>query len=210
MKRTLRLGWYLGVVTALSLLAQQTIHAGDRSNGVDAFEIDAGGSLQRPTDYREWIFVGTPLTPNDMNNGKAAFPEFHSVYIHPSAWEQWKEFGRFPEGTILVKELISVGTKQAASGAGYFMGDFIGLEAAIKSERHFPDAPGNWGYFSFSSPDHRSLLSSTTAEPAANCNSCHQTRAQDDWVFTQHYPVMRSAKAAGERAGGGHDDRLKP
>ena len=41
------------------------------------------GELIRPTGYREWIYVGAPLTPNDMNNGKAAFPEFHNVYIDP-------------------------------------------------------------------------------------------------------------------------------
>ena len=30
------------------------------------------GQLERPTGYREWIYVGTPLTPNDLNDGKAA------------------------------------------------------------------------------------------------------------------------------------------
>ena len=37
------------------------------------------GKLERPTGYREWVYVGTPVTPNDMNNGKVAFPEFHNV-----------------------------------------------------------------------------------------------------------------------------------
>ena len=40
----------------------------------------------RPTDYREWIFVGAPVTPKDMNDGKPAFPEFHNVYIDPASW----------------------------------------------------------------------------------------------------------------------------
>mgnify|MGYP007132382116 CR=1 FL=1 len=36
------------------------------------------GQLDRPANYREWVYVGTPVTPNDMNDGKAAFPEhFH-------------------------------------------------------------------------------------------------------------------------------------
>ena len=29
------------------------------------------GELERPTGYRKWTYVGTPLTPNDMNDGKA-------------------------------------------------------------------------------------------------------------------------------------------
>ncbi len=35
----------------------------------------ADGKLNRPDiSYREWIFVGTPLTPNDMNPPEATFP----------------------------------------------------------------------------------------------------------------------------------------
>ena len=87
--------------------------------------------------------MGTPVTPNDMNNGKAAFPEFHNVYIDPLSSDHWKATGTWREGTILVKELINVGTKAAVSGNGYFMGEFIGLEATVKSSIHFPDEPGN-------------------------------------------------------------------
>src|SRR5215475_9458536 len=99
--------------------------------------------------YREWIFVGTPITPNDLNNGEAAFPEFHNVYINPSAWREWKKSGTFPEGTVMVKELTSVGAKQAASGNGYFEGEFAGLETSVKDSKRFPAEAKGWGYFSF-------------------------------------------------------------
>ncbi|MGI9262915.1 MAG: cytochrome P460 family protein, partial [Woeseiaceae bacterium] len=62
------------------------------------------GELERPTGYREWIYVGTPVTPNDMNDGKAAFPEHHNVYIDPESWAHWKETGEFRDSTILMKE----------------------------------------------------------------------------------------------------------
>ena len=39
--------------------------------------------LKRPTGYRHWVFIGSPVTPHDMNDGKAAFAEFHNVYINP-------------------------------------------------------------------------------------------------------------------------------
>ena len=166
------------------------------------------GALERPTGYREWVYVGTPVTPNDMNNGKAAFPEHHNVYIDPESWGHWKEFGKFRDGTILIKELVSVGTKSAVSGQGYFQGDFIGLEATIKSVAHFPDEPGNWAYYSFTTPDHKSLTESATAFPAAACNACHAASAADDFVFTQYYPVLRVGKGAGEIAAGGHKSNL--
>ena len=162
------------------------------------------GELQRPTGYREWVYVGTPVTPNEMNGGKAAFPEHHNVYIDPNSWAYWKETGVFRDGTILVKELVSVGSKAAVSGQGYFQGEFIGLEATIKSKSDFPDEPGNWAYFSFSGKGHKTLTPTATAFPSAACNACHQNAAADDFVFTQYYPVLSAGKGAGIKATGGH------
>lgn len=152
------------------------------------------GELQRPEGYREWIFVGTPVTPNDMNGGAAPFPEFHAVYVDPASWANWQRTGEFREGTILVKELISVGSKEAASGKGYFMGEFIGLEATVKNVSRFPNEPGNWAYFSFTNSDHKSLKKTAAAMPTDSCNACHEGAAAQDWVFTQYYPVLRAAK----------------
>ena len=167
------------------------------------------GQLERPTGFREWIYVGTPVTPNDMNGGKAAFPEFHNVYIDPKSWAHWKKTGNFREGTILIKELVSVGSKSATSGKGYFMGDFLGLEATIKSKKHFPKEPGNWAYYSFSTKDHKTLNKTAAMLPTASCNTaCHQAGAADDWVFTQHYPVLRAGKAAGDKGVGGKRTKL--
>jgi hypothetical protein len=173
-------------------------------------QFDDDGNLLRPTGYREWVFIGTPVTPNDMNAGMAPFPEFHAVYIDPDSWAHYKKTGEFRDGTILVKELISVGSKQATSGAGYFMGEYLGLEAAVKSKSHFAKEPGNWAYFSFTTPGSpmssdemrkgmrpgAPLKDKATAFPTAVCAGCHVASAAEDMVFTQFYPVARAAKAA--------------
>jgi len=159
--------------------------------------------LIRPTGYREWIFVGTPLTPNDMNNGKAAFPEFHNVYIDPVSWAHWKKTGEFPDGTLVMKELVSVGSKQATSGKGYFQGEYLGLEASLKSKKQFPDAPGNWGFFRFTIESSLDLRKTAAVEPEKNCSACHQASAATDQVFTQYYPVLRAAMGKGEAGTGG-------
>lgn len=143
-------------------------------------------------NYRRWVYVGTPLTPNDMNEPEAAFPEFHNVYIHPDDYNYWQQNGKWQDGTILVKELVLVGKKQEVSGNGYFMGDFTGLEVTIKDKKLFPDEPGNWAYFSFG---HTYPLAETAkAFPTAACNGCHAASAADDFVFTQDYPILRAAK----------------
>lgn len=153
--------------------------------------------------WREWPYVGTPLTPNALNGGEAPFPEFHSVYIDPVSWNHWRQTGEFREGTILAKELVTVyavdahpdGSTQQVSGRGYFMEDFAGFEIAYKSAAHFPEEPGNWAYFTFG--HHAPPYAPTTPKmPVESCNSCHQTSAADDFVFTQFYPVLRAAKHA--------------
>jgi hypothetical protein len=148
--------------------------------------------LERPTGYRKWTYIGTPVTPNDMNDGNAPFPEFHAVYMDPDAYNHYEKTGDFPDGTVIVKELVSVGDKEATSGKGYFMGDFIGLEVSIKDKTRFKDEPANWAYFSFG---HKyPLKEKAKAQPTSSCNECHEGNADDDWVFTQYYPVLRAAK----------------
>ena len=168
-----------------------------KSRQASAVRFNNDGELIRPTGYRKWTYVGTPVTPNDMNAGNAPFPEFHNVYMNPDAFDHYEKTGEFPNGTVLVKELVSVGDKEATSGKGYFMSEFIGLEVSVKDESRFKDEPGNWAYFSFG---HKyPLKEKAKAQPAASCNECHDGNADDNWVFTQYYPVLRAAKKSGTK-----------
>jgi len=160
--------------------------------GVASF--DPQGNMALPEEYREWVFVGATVTPNDMNGGKAAFPEFHHVYIDPGSYKQYQETGKFRDGTVLVKELASVGAKKGASGNGYFPGEFTGLAVSVKNSVRFAGEPGNWGFFNFSGEGGK-LKPSARAQPTEACSACHQKNAAQDSVFTQHYPVLRAAKA---------------
>src|SRR5215831_17936792 len=98
-------------------------------------EFTADGKLKQPVGYRKWVYIGTPLTPNDMNDGEASFPEFHEVYMDPESFAHYEKTGEFRDGTVLIKELSSVGSKEAPSGKGYFQGEFTGLEATIKDSK---------------------------------------------------------------------------
>ena len=153
-------------------------------------EFTSDGKLKRPVGYRKWVFIGEVITPNDLNGGEANFPEFHAVYMDPESFAEYEKTGKFRDGTVVVKELSSVGTKEATSGKGYFQGELTGLETAIKDSKRFKDEPGNVAYFSFG---HKYPLKAEVSKNAvASCNQCHQQNAKD-WVFSQHYPVLRAA-----------------
>ncbi len=192
-----KLLWACGLIMVVALVihfARMESVGATSSPALQAkpYSFDSQGRLIRPVGYRQWVYVGTPLTPNSLNPPEAAFPEFHNVYIDPVSYVHYAETGKFREGTILVKELVSVGSEDEVSGKGYFMGDFVGLEATIKDSDRFPNEPANWAYFSFghSYP----LAEAAEAFPAGACNACHEASAKDDWVFTQYYPVLRAAK----------------
>lgn len=165
-------------------------------------EFASDGKVKIPEDWRKWVYVGTPLTPNALNGGEAPFPEFHNVYIEPSAYAHWAKTGEFANGTQIAKELVLVrendndednGSTAEVSGVGYFQGEFHGLELTIKDTEKFPNEPGGWVYYSFG---HKAPPYAETAAafPTDSCNACHEANAAEDFVFTQFYPVLRAAK----------------
>ncbi|MEN1704399.1 MAG: cytochrome P460 family protein [Planctomycetota bacterium] len=175
-----------------------TIEAVYTNDGVnDLVTFTPGGELVQPEGYRRWVFVGSSVTPHDMNDGSAVFPEHHNTYLDPDSVDHYAETGEFRDGAILIKDLLSVGGKQSASGHGYFQGEHTAMGVMIKSAARFPDAPGNWGYFAF---DRDPEADRTRARPSAkevgsSCIGCHGF-ADTDSVFTGHYPVLRAMRDA--------------
>ena len=59
-------------VAALMFSASGQVQAGNDDKYEAQFNKD--GELIRPAGWREWVFVGSPLTPNSLNSGAASFP----------------------------------------------------------------------------------------------------------------------------------------
>lgn len=188
-----------------TLMQSTTIAAGLLVAGVAAAEGSASigaaifnpqGELVLPEGFREWVFIGAPLTPHGLNNGKAGFPEFHHVYVNPDAFAVYQRTGDFPDGTVIVKELVLLqkgdfkdGSKNAPSGRGYFAGEFQGMDVMVKDSKRFKDT-NDWGFFNFGhiAPPY---LKAAEAAPAESCASCHSANAGKDMVFKTYYPVLR-------------------
>lgn len=187
----------LSLVAALALASTAT---GETLKKKHQAKFEPTGAVSMPQNWRQWVYVGSPLTPNALNGGEAAFPEFHNVYVEPAAYEHFMETGEWAEGTQIAKELVTVrqndnaenGSTAEVSGVGYFQGEFAGLELTVKDSERFSAEPGGWAYFSFG---HKSPPYNATAEafPTEACASCHEQNAATDLVFTQFYPVLRAA-----------------
>ena len=143
------------------------------------------GDLKLPTNWRQWIWVGEPLTPNALNDGHANFPEFHNVYIEPGSYAIYKKTGVFPEGTIFVKELQLTltpaenpdGSRTEPSGRGFFPGAFNGADVTVKDTKRFADS-GGWGYFNFNHHEPKALTAKGEGEIGMCILSYRQRQAR--------------------------------
>jgi Cytochrome P460 len=158
-------------------------------------EYTAAGELILPKNFNEWVYVGSPLTPNALNGGEANFPEYHNVYIEPCSYEVYKKTNVFPEGTIFFKELQRVlgpqenpdGSRTEPSGRGFFPGKLNGADVTVKDSKRYA-ASGGWGYFNFN--HHEPKAATATVKPVEECGFCHIASAKKDDVWTQFYPLL--------------------
>ena len=188
-----------GVVFSAIALSTVLAQAGSNDDDTQAVkrylpEYTKSGELILPKNFNEWVYVGSPLTPNGLNNGKAGFLEFHNVYIEPGSYAIYKKTGEFPEGTIFFKELQLVlpgqhpdGSRDEPSGRGYFPGKLNGADVTVKDSKRFA-ATGGWGYFNFN--HHEPKAATAKAKSKEECAFCHIASAKKDDVWTQFYPLL--------------------
>ncbi len=174
-------------------------HAGAQSSDYPDVKIgpkfNAKGELLQPQGFRQWVFIGAPFTPNALNGGKAGFPELHNVYVEPSVFNHYRETGKWPEGTMMVKELQLVqkgtfddGSRVEVSGRGYFPAGVNGLDVSVKDSKRFA-ATKNWGFFNFG--HHAPPYEATApAAPADACAGCHIAAAHEDMVYINFYKAI--------------------
>ena len=185
-------------VLALSLggITLGWLESGHNVSAADGPKFTADGKLILPVGYRKWVFIGAPLTPNGLNNGKAGFPEYHNVYVEDKNLIAYQKTGSFPEGTVIVKELALLkkgtypdGSSDSASGRGFGAGEFNGMDVTVKDTKRFAST-GNWGFFNFG--HHAQPYEATaTAAPKQECAGCHIAGAsKTDLTWVEFYPIL--------------------
>ncbi len=192
MKRSVLFGLFIAAAAVIGLRFTQT---SAQAAGGPVYTAD--GQLKPPTGYRKWVFIGAPLTPNGLNGGKAGFPEFHNVYVEDKNLTAYQKTGEFPEGTVIVKELLLLrkgnhpdGSADTASGRGFGEGEFNGMDVTVKESQRYANT-NKWGFYNFG---HHALPYEATAKLASKqeCAACHIAgAAKTDMTWVDFYPVLR-------------------
>jgi len=186
------------VVTALVMSFVITLGTAITANAKSGPKWTAKGELLLPSNFRGWVFLGAPLTPHGLNNGKAGFPEFHNVYVQQEDLLTYQKTGKWAEGTILLKELqLTIkgtypdGSRDEASGRGFFPGALNGVDISVKDSKRFK-ATNGWGFFNYGhhAPPY---AVSAAVQPAKACADCHAANGTD-MVFRKFYAPILDAK----------------
>ena len=180
---------------AIAVVAQSSSNSSAQTKTCYPPKYTDSGDLILPENWRtDWVFIGSPLTPNALNNGKAMFPEFHNVYIEPCSYETYQKTNTFPDGTVFFKELQLTlpkqnpdGSRTEPSGRGFFPGPYNGADVTVKDSKRYQNS-GGWGYYNFN--HHEPKAPTAKVRAREECAYCHIASAKKDEVWTQFYPLL--------------------
>ena len=77
--------------------------------------VDDKGNISIPKDFRSWYFLGSWGMATD-EEGKVGSQGFHNVYAQPETVGAFRKTGKFPDGAVLVKELLKARTDSMTTG----------------------------------------------------------------------------------------------
>jgi len=179
----------LGVAIVSASLLGQIQHFGYKTK-VGAATFIGNDNLLCPPSYREWVFIGCSLGMGHAQNQSSE--AYHNAYIDPVGYREYQRSGKFPEGTVLVLEVLSAEKKFDPEVQGSYENDLIALQASVKDSSRFD---GGWGFYDFTDGIGKLNSQAKPLPQTAGCLSCHREKAATDHVFTQFYPGLRVSTA---------------
>ena len=135
----------------------------------------AENKVAYPEGYREWVHVKSMVVMKGHVHYDA-FGGIHHVYANDKALAALKSGEPFPEGAVLVFDLLEEGTENGAIVEG--SRKVIGVME--KDPDRFGETEG-WGFEDFKQGDPNQRLVTNMRE---QCLSCHKTQKARDYVYS--------------------------
>ena len=145
--------------------------------------VDDKGNIGIPKDFRSWFYLGSWGVATD-EEGKVGSKGFHNVYTQPATVEAFRKTQKFPDGAVLVKELLKAKTDSMTTGEISYATETDGWFIMVKDTKGRFE--GNklwgqgWGWSLFKAGD---PTKSVTNNYRTNCIPCHVPAKKDDWVY---------------------------
>jgi hypothetical protein len=191
----------IGIVSALALNLVCALAITTNAEIPFAPNVDLKtGSISVPSDYTRWATLGTWAHAN--TESPSGSHEYHVVYTQPETINYYKKNGRYPDGAVLVKELLYAETMPMTTGpaishATKIKGWFVlvrDTQGRFKNSKLWGDG---WGWSFFNAFDSQKTVSTDYQK---NCLACHlpardlaneNAHDEDKWVYTLGYPILQ-------------------
>ena len=161
--------------------------------GATGTVVDANGNLRVPADYRtSYQFLGSWAIAADKGQGSKAL---HVVYASPGTIAAYRESGRFPDGSVLVKEVYQTATQPMTTGTVSHAGKLDGWFVMVKESKDIHPNNRLWGDgWAWSWFDAGNALKTTSKDYKTDCLSCHMPAQATDLVYIPGYPSLSRAQ----------------
>lgn len=163
------------------------------------------GAIRVPENYAEWPTLGTwahAHTDDKLEKMGPGVHEYHVVYTQPETITHYRQHRRFPDGAVLVKELLDAKTMAMTTGPA------VGHATTIKgwfvlvrdTEGRFKDSKlwgDGWAWSLFNADDPKHTISK---DYKTECVPCHLPARQlapeeavdaDKWIYSFGYSVLQ-------------------
>ena len=187
----------LPVIAFAAVLGMSSPGAQEIESGY-AIAVDETGSIRLPeADFRaHWTLLGSWIVGGgDVVDDVEGSSGVHQTYTQPGVVEAYRQTGEFPDGTVLVKELLAAGTQSMTTGVISHATVPEGWFVMVKdTEGRFGGGPNaglwgdGWGWAFFAPDDPQTAV---TTDYESECISCHVPARDTDWIYVWGYPVLK-------------------
>ena len=174
-----------------------TLQAGESFSSTYGSLVDDTGNISMPESFRDdWTFLGTwsIAGPDVETSGEASghgAAALHNVYTQQGVADYFRQNSLFPDGAVVIKELLKTETASMTTGTVSKGVEVEGWFIMVKdAQGRFESNPlwgDGWGWALFKSeqPD-----VTVTTNYKSDCLGCHIPAKSDDWIYLSGYPML--------------------
>lgn len=132
--------------------------------------------VKYPEGYRDWTHIKSMV----IQEGHPLYESFggiHHIYANKIALKAMKEGKPYPDGAVLVFDLLEARIENNAIVEG--SRKVIGVMQ--KDSKKFADT-GGWGFEAFKGD----TMERVVTDPKSSCFSCHEAQKETDYVFSKY------------------------
>jgi hypothetical protein len=189
---------YLKTLMAIMLLLPSAAAvAGESYKTTFESLVDDTGNITLPVNFRsDWTFLGTwSIAAKEVEaSGEASghgAAGLHNVYTQAGVAEYFRQNGKFPDGAVIIKELLKATTASMTTGTVSRGAEVEGWFVMVKdTQGRFGSNPlwgDGWGWVLFNADQPEKAV---TQNYQAECIGCHIPAKNDDWIYLSGYPIL--------------------